>query len=185
MKVYKKIAQNKVRKKRKKCEVEHKISERKKHKSLAIWGFFVLLAALLLSQLAGVVIANIVIGLFSVLLPIFLAITLAYLFKKLVTLVEVKLFHKLFTKHKKALQYRRIVSLSIVFALFLLLIVVFLLLFIPLFLNRITDLVNNSDSYISKVINELTQFFSNITLLQQFQLQDKVSELIKIIFLHY
>ncbi|PKK95927.1 MAG: hypothetical protein CVV59_01195 [Tenericutes bacterium HGW-Tenericutes-4] len=159
--------------------MENKVSERKKQKSLAIWLFISLLFALIISQLAGGYIANIFTSLFVALMPILLGFFFAYLLKNLVVLLEQKVFHKLFLNTKKPKTYRRILSLCIVFIVFLLLIILILMSVIPLFINRITDLVNNSSEYINKVTTQLTEFFSNIKIIENLNLQENIVEIIE------
>ena len=152
--------------------------ERKKQKSLAIWFFIALLSALLLSQLAGEYIANIFIGLLGALMPILLGILFAYLLKKLTTILEEKVFHKLFQKSKKAKVYRRVLSTSIIFVVLLTIITFILMSVIPAVVNLITDLVNNSEAYVNKVTLELTQFFNNFELFNSVDLQTQITEII-------
>lgn len=162
-----------------KKRVDNKVIERKKQKSLAVWLFVAFLSALLISELAGGYIANVVSSLFSVLLPILLGFLFAYLLKNLIVFVEEKLFYKLFKKSKNAKKHRYIFSLIIVFILFLLLTTFFFILVIPLFVSRITNLVNNSGEYINKVTNELTQFIAQIELLQSLNLEQKALDFVQ------
>jgi predicted PurR-regulated permease PerM len=148
----------------------------KNNKNLALWLFVAFLSALLLSQLGGEYIANIFAGLFSASLPILLGILLAYLLKKLLFILETKVFNKLFLKSKKAKVYRRVLSLLLIFISLLAIIVFILMTVIPIIVNLATDLVNNSEQYISKVSNELTDFFAQFEFLNSLDLQTQITE---------
>ena len=152
--------------------------EHKKQKSLAIWFFVALLSALLLSQLAGEYIANIFVGLFGALMPILIGIVIAYLLKKLLFLLEEKVFHKLFLKTKNPKVFRRILSLLLIFSVLLGLIIFILMTVIPVIVNLATDLVDNSATYVNKVTTELTEFFGQFEVLNNLDIQTKITEAI-------
>ena len=158
--------------------MNNNISEIKKQKRLAFYIFVAMLFAFLIGQLAGEFLKKMFLGLLSVTVPILLAIFFAYIFRKFITLLENKIFKNCFKKSRKASVYKRALSLFLLFIFVISLIILFFILFIPNIVERITDLVNNSDLYINKISTELTDFFYSFNIVQKFNLQDKVSEII-------
>ena len=158
--------------------MNNNISEIKKQKRLAFYIFVAMLFAFLIGQLAGDFIKKLFFGLLSVTVPILLSIFFAYIFRKFITFLENKVFKNCFKKSRKAGVYKRALSLVLLFIIVLSVIILFFILFIPNIIERITDLVNNSDLYINKISTELTEFFYSFNIVQKLNLQDKVSEII-------
>lgn len=153
--------------------------EEKRQKNFVVWGFIALLSALLLSQLAGEYIASIFVGFISVLMPILLAITIAYLLKKVVNFLEEKTFKKLFLKSKNADSKRRLLSLGVIFLVLIGIITVIIVSFIPAVLEIVTLLANNTDTYIDKITLQLTELASGFQFLENVDVQASIAESIE------
>lgn len=117
-------------------------------------GFSLAIAFMLLYFLINVsAVSGFFSGIFSVISPILIGATIAYLLNPLLKLFEYKILRKLKNKNM-----RRILSLILTYVSMVLIIVVFLLIIIPQIIKSIVDLASRFDEYIAntqKLLNDL------------------------------
>jgi predicted PurR-regulated permease PerM len=124
--------------------------------------FIAIVSAIIVSNLAGGYIGNIVVGLFSGLTPILFAIIIAFLLKRLMNLIENKWLKNAFINNPKEKSYKRAISLTISFLTFIAIIVVIIATIFPRIVEIVSELINNKDSYIYKITTELTDLANNL-----------------------
>lgn len=150
--------------------------EKKRYKSIAVWGFVALLSALMLAQLASDYIANMFFGLLGALMPVLLAVALAYLLKKLVNYLEEKPFKNLFKEAKNRKVKVRVFSISLIFVVLLLILTLIIMSLIPAITEIATLLATNSEQYIENLTTQLTELSSNISWLNSVEVQESIAE---------
>ena len=94
----------------------------KTQKTWTIWIFIALLSALLLNSLAGDFFKNAFLNLVTALTPLTIGLVIAFILKKIVDLLEKKVFAKWFKKLKHGNKVNRIFCICLLFALMFLLV---------------------------------------------------------------
>ena len=144
-----------------------------------IFGIFLaILFALVLANLTQDTISDIFFALITGLTSIFIGMVIAFLLKQPVMYFEKKLLKNAFQNSKNPEKIKRMISLTVVFILFLLIFVAFISIIVPNIIATIQEISENSHSYILKIEEELTAFVSGLPFTENLEIRDFVNQAI-------
>ena len=158
------------------------INENKKNKSKTFWLFVALFAALVLSSLTGSFFSDIFAKIFVILTPILIGMFLAFVLKKLLIILENKVFTHWFDKTKHPFRNKRIFCLIVIFVVLVLLIIALIWLVVPKIISFFTDLSQNVETFVSDISTQITNFLSGISWLSGVDIQSGLNEVLQSIF---
>lgn len=138
------------------------MEKKKSYRSLALPLFTAILGAFLLTTLFSDHLKQIFIGFLGSLTPIAVGMLVVFLLKHLIDFIEKTLLKKAFETSKYKFQFKRAISLTISFVLFLAVLITILYILIPRIIEIATELITNSSLYVNKVKNELTEFVNKL-----------------------
>lgn len=130
-------------------------------KTWTLWIFVALLSALLLNSLAGEYFKNAFINLMTALTPLMIGLVIAFILKKLVDLLEQKVFYKWFKKLKHGDKVNRIFCICLLFTLIFLIVYLCIAFLIPEIVKFVEDINNNLTTFVDNIKTQLTEFFNS------------------------
>ena len=129
-----------------------------------VWLFIALLAALLLSSMAGDTISRLFNSLLAGLTPIIIAVVISFLFLKPISLLENKLMKNLFVGNARATKYKRAISLTLLYLITLGIIILIFVLATPSLIGLVQQFADETQlsqlmEKIQEVLVGVIQFF--------------------------
>lgn len=138
------------------------MEKRRNYRNLAIPLFVAILGAVILSTLFGDYLKQMMMGFVSSLTPIIVGMIVVFLLKHLIDFIERTLLKKAFENSKYKFQFKRAISITISFVVFLTALFLIMYILIPRIIEIATELITNRDLYISKVKIELSDFINKL-----------------------
>ena len=168
-----------------KNDVEHEngiqsnLKEKKRPKWF-LWAFLALFFAMVLANMAGGIVKQLFDSLMSGLTPIIIAVVLAFLMLRPIAFIENRLLKNAFVGNPKADKYKRAISLTIVFAVIILLFAMVIAILVPEIINKLKNIMETDqiNHLIDKLKLGLTDIAKAITGLPEADLDSAWTDII-------
>ncbi|MGN1227731.1 MAG: AI-2E family transporter, partial [Christensenellales bacterium] len=131
-------------------------------KSIVISIFLAVLFGIIIANIAGGYIGELITGLISTFTAFASALIIIFILKHLMNFIENKLLKHFFVGLSNEKKIKRTISIIIAFILLILTIFLCMSLIVPKIIDIVTELVNNRESYIYQIKSQLTDFITSL-----------------------
>lgn len=155
---------------------EHQAQFEKKNRKKFVTTLLAIALAIIVAMILIPPVKQMVSALLVGLMPVYIGAFIVYLLKEPQKWLANKAFKSLFKQAKNPQKCRMTLALFVVFVLFLALLVGIFMLFIPKFLSIIENIINNADSYTSKIKTELVTFLETMPYFDKINVDNFINE---------